>query len=423
MQRSLSIIIVLCWYSANATFNVHFKRCFSMFHDVLALTTLQLGFTSLLLGTLLFSTGKLLPVCQWIWRHDRLLLASAMLFLAGTLATNVSLSLLSVGSTQLVKVLEPLFACLLLFLWRGETPKASAALSLCVIILGFLTCISASSAQLELRSICACLVANLCLQGRNILNKQIMSENAISSTAMMLSNSTIACMIQSVLQICATALGLVASPLHRSLLTPSNVSADAQNVETLVPLLLWPPVTFCTYQTLSMVVLSLMHPVTHAVLNTCKRGVVVLYGVVVLHELITMSWLSGMGVALVGVLGFSLSRRVLTSEQEHKLQVVIAMCLGFAVALLFVHQLGDARPFSFASDVALPPPASVSPYHYKQRSSKSVIANSTARFPITNSLHTNRSSRIARQAFQTQQHSSKSVIANTARHVTTDSKD
>mmetsp|Transcript_17124 Transcript_17124/g.40888 ORF Transcript_17124/g.40888 Transcript_17124/m.40888 type:complete len:248 (+) Transcript_17124:315-1058(+) len=247
-----------------------------------------------------------------------------------------------------------------------------------------------------------------------------MSENAISSVTMLFSNSTIAFMVQLTLQICATAIGLVASPLHRTLLTPNHGSAAAQNVVTL---LLWPPVTFCTYQTLSMVVLSLMHPVTHAVLNTCKRGVVVLYGVVVLHELITMSWLSGMGVALVGVLGFSLSRRVLTSEQEHKLQVVIAMCLGFAVALLFVHQLGDARPFSFASDVALPPPASVSPYHYKQRSSKSVIANSTARFPITNSLHTNRSSRIARQAFQTQQHSSKSVIANTARHVTTDSKD
>ena len=88
---------VPCWYATNAAFSISLKRSFSTFPDVLALTTLQLGLIALL-GVCALACGALpwrQPASVW-----RLLLPSGALFLGGTLATNISLTLLPVGVSE-----------------------------------------------------------------------------------------------------------------------------------------------------------------------------------------------------------------------------------------------------------------------------------------------------------------------------------
>jgi hypothetical protein len=92
---------VCAWYVANLVFNVGMKRSHALLPDVMLLTTLQLLAGALALAVAV-GVGAVQLEPGW-WSLRRPLALSTALILGGTLATNVSLTLLSVSFTHVVR--------------------------------------------------------------------------------------------------------------------------------------------------------------------------------------------------------------------------------------------------------------------------------------------------------------------------------
>jgi len=91
---------VCAWYLANLVFNVGMKRSHALLPDVMLLTTLQIAAGAAAFAAAL-AVGAVSLEPGW-WSLRRPLAASTALILSGTLATNVSLTLLSVSFTHVV---------------------------------------------------------------------------------------------------------------------------------------------------------------------------------------------------------------------------------------------------------------------------------------------------------------------------------
>ena len=126
--------LVLVWYVASLTFNVGMKRSHALVPDVLVLTTFQFGLGALAYGVALLTGAATLPHARWATP----LLSSAALLLGGTLFTNVSLTLLSVSFTHVIKTCEPFFTVMIVYLWDGQLPHPTAVLALVVTVVGVL---------------------------------------------------------------------------------------------------------------------------------------------------------------------------------------------------------------------------------------------------------------------------------------------
>ena len=164
VRKDLGLLIFAClgWFGAGVFFSVAFKYSLTICDDVILLTTLHFGFSAAAFVVLLPCQGGLAPLCNVMltpkepneaagsegndlgtvrWRFPnikRSLLISSMLFLGGTLMTNVSLSLMPVGIAHILKASEPLFTIMILCV-RNHPPGMTTVFACITIVVGVIS--------------------------------------------------------------------------------------------------------------------------------------------------------------------------------------------------------------------------------------------------------------------------------------------
>ena len=176
--------LVMVWYVANLGFNVGMKRSHALMPDVLVLTAFQFGAGAIAYGGAWLTGHAKLPHARWAVPLG----CSAVLLLGGTLFTNASLILLSVSFTHVIKTCEPFFTVAIVYFWDGKLPDATAALALLVTVVGVLVASTDQRARGGKSNgfvvgMGVAMMANLCLQLRNVLNKKLMAPSSASASA------------------------------------------------------------------------------------------------------------------------------------------------------------------------------------------------------------------------------------------------
>lgn len=367
-----TMLLLAVWYGANLLFNVGMKRSHALLPDVMLLTSLQFITGALALG-IAVACGAAQPSTWWPWRRQ--LAYSTMLLLGGTLCSNLSLVLLSVSFTHVIKTCEPFFAVVIVFAWDGGLPSRTATFAIVTTVAGVLVASMTQRASAGKDSdigvgVGVALLANLLLQMRNVLNKRLLSSSQKVSVRGADSNKSddesgslikvepldvfentssedpespqplapldllLVCMTAAVpLQLslqatcCSVALALRTTPTESRYAHYGNAH----------PLwLLAPPVCFVGYQIGSIFVLSRVDPVMHAVLNSVKRIVVIGLGAMWMRETISVGFASGACLAIVGAATYSLAK-VLRLGRSHSL---LQLALVVATATLVVVKAG-----------------------------------------------------------------------------------
>jgi drug/metabolite transporter (DMT)-like permease len=178
--------VVGCWYGGHLLFSIGMKHSVACVADVARLTTAQVG-----LGAAVLSAGyglRLIPaVPRWLWWQGT---PQGLLFLAGSLCTNASLTLLAVSFAYLLKAIEPFFTMALVWLVDGKPPGVLQFFSLVLASTGLMLTGCAQHAMHtasrradapdadptagEYAGVVLALLSNLLLQLRNVLNKQLL---------------------------------------------------------------------------------------------------------------------------------------------------------------------------------------------------------------------------------------------------------
>jgi drug/metabolite transporter (DMT)-like permease len=337
---------IFSWYFANVLFNVGMKRAHAIVPDIMLLTTAQFLAAALALAATA-AMGAVQPSQWWAWRVP--LAYSSALVLCGTLCTNVSLIMVSVSFTHIIKTLEPLFTMAILWARYGERPGLAGVLCIAVTVVGVLAASisqrmsEGKGANLEVGAAVA-MLANLTLQLRNILNQEMIEGKAHKNRSWCTNDcSELSGRPQSqtpegdqllehagdhprstllpvkplppmeVLLVSLSAALPMQLALHAAVRVYTAVTAgsrvDATDslhlryihyANTNPAWLIVPPLAFVIYQASSILVLDNVDPTMHAVLNTLKRVVVIGLGAIWAGEIVSISYVLGCTMAIIG---------------------------------------------------------------------------------------------------------------------------
>ena len=125
---------VASWYVTNLLFNVGMKYSHALLPDVMMLTSMQFAAGALCLSAAVVS-GAVYPAPSWLSPE---LLVLSVLLLAGTLCTNISLVVLSVSFTHVIKTCEPLFTTVIVYAFDRVLPGPTAVGAIATTIVGVL---------------------------------------------------------------------------------------------------------------------------------------------------------------------------------------------------------------------------------------------------------------------------------------------
>ena len=295
---------VVLWYAGNIGFNLGMKRSHALVADVVMLTTLQFGAgAALALAVSILSSRTQTPMTGWL----RPIVWSSALFLAGTLCTNISLIMISVSFTHVIKTCEPFFTVVIVCMWDRKWPSVTVVLSVLITAGGVGM---ASTAQRRSAGkanavnfqvgVLVAMLANAFLQSRNVLNKRLIQPSSSAATSKRPDDLMSPPMIappqpmELILATFVVALPMQAA-LHAAVFTAHALEPTSLTVSRYVnhgnahPLwLIATPVAFVCYQVASILVLSRVDPVMHAVLNAIKRMVVIGLSAAVTQESILL---------------------------------------------------------------------------------------------------------------------------------------
>ena len=334
---------VASWYVTNLLFNVGMKYSHAVLPDVMMLTTTQFAAGALCLSAAVVS-GAVNPAPSWLSPE---LLVLSVLLLAGTLCTNISLVVLSVSFTHVIKTCEPLFATVIVYAFDRVLPGPTAVGAIATTIVGVLIASieqrkSAGKPHNFRLGIAVAILANFFLQLRNVLNKRMMRPVAVESArrgaavnegeAAQLSDaikeqsspifekpppSPPKLQPSELLLLNMMGALLVQLLLHSLAFLTINPPAYASRYDKYAGASQWwllvPPTTFVLYQLGSILVLARVDPVTHALLNALKRIVVIGLGAVYTGERLTVGFTVGVAVAVAGASAYSLAKVLRTS--------------------------------------------------------------------------------------------------------------
>mmetsp|Transcript_32708 Transcript_32708/g.96654 ORF Transcript_32708/g.96654 Transcript_32708/m.96654 type:complete len:408 (-) Transcript_32708:341-1564(-) len=379
------------------------KRSHALLPDVMLLTSLQMMAGGLALPVAFAFGCDLDPARWWAWRRQ--LAVSSALLLCGTLCTNVSLVLLSVSFTHVIKTCEPFFAMVIVSVWDRSLPRATAVLATATTVSGVLLASlsqrrSAGKAADLGVGIALAMLANLSLQLRNVLNKRLMWLSPSAEASARGDAGRLLCekgdigpaeerrssvgdadpeeqeqrmgggddgagvpvgpmMPAELLLVSLTAALPMQLAIHAGccgvslmLRTAPSESRYAHYGDANPLWIIVPPLSFVAYQLASIGTLARVEPVLHAVLNAIKRIIVIGLGALWMREPVSVGFGCGATVAIGGAAAFAVSSRVFVSHAAH---ARLAFVLALVLALLFAAYTSGA--LDVMSGPSPPPPA------------------------------------------------------------------
>jgi drug/metabolite transporter (DMT)-like permease len=396
-ETCMLLVYVGCWYGTGVVFAVAFKLCCAYWNDIVFLTTLQFGVSAIFLSLGLPFAGGMAPLRAVMFEADLSelgcdetkagedpdarsrsigtqtvqhtsvgsilhikmnLIITAVLFLSGTLLTNISLDLLPIGVAHILKACEPLVTLVVLGL-RKEMPELTSLTAAFCIVVGVIYSTSAQEGEMNPRGIFCILASNVCFQLRNILNKDALREEALSKSEteqqrpkpspfhllaalfiialpFQLTLHAVKLFYQYRLSVKVTFQGHqlimdIEPAEEQATAVYLNASAEDSHLDAGFWPYAWlilPPCAFAAYQLCSIFVLSKVHPLAHALVNTTRRGVIIGLGAYLTGEHLTLSYAFGAAVTLSGLFAFSISKR-LTRQSSHRIvraSLILVIC-------------------------------------------------------------------------------------------------
>jgi len=293
----LSVFFFL-WYAFNVAYNIYNKKVLNSFPFPWTVACLQLGIG--LLYVLPVWSLNIRPAPTLNLAELKALSPVATFNSIGHVATVVALGGGSVGFVHIVKAAEPLFSTAFSAVILNVFQPFVVNLSLIPVVLG--VCV-ASVSELSFTwptFINACLSSTF-FSLRSIYSKLVMTKE------MQQKNLDAANLYAVVTVLSFLAVLPFAIAMEGPLLADGYSKAVAEmGVSTFYKQNILCGLTFYLYNEVAYLVLGEVSAVTHAVANTVKRIAILVAGVVVLGNVLTVNGVIGSGIAIGGVLLYSL---------------------------------------------------------------------------------------------------------------------
>eukprot|EP00301_Raphidiophrys_heterophryoidea_P017486 c27525_g1_i1.p1 GENE.c27525_g1_i1~~c27525_g1_i1.p1 ORF type:complete len:301 (+),score=42.45 c27525_g1_i1:41-943(+) len=273
---------VTLWFAFSVVCTTTSKQATTILSSSLAVTLAQMLVSSGLSYVFARASSKIPSLS---FTHDDALIA--VVFTLGFLSLNLSLELMPVSMAMTFRALEPLYSATLVYFLKHDNNifQISSLASLSVVVIGA-SLSSFQDVNYSTGGLLAVLFSNLMFALRGFLSKK----NHVDPLIEFFRVST----ISSILLVCL--FGLSNTPIP-TVTSTNNVFIVFVNAAS-----------FFAYSQLSWNVLASVDAVTHSVLNTLRRPVVILCSVLIFQESATPSGIAGSVLACLGTLAYTLSQ-------------------------------------------------------------------------------------------------------------------
>jgi len=298
-------IFVCLWYLFNIQYNIQNKKLLAVFSATWAVSWFQLA-AGIPIAALMWQLG--LVQKPKVTKGDLFKLAPVgAAFAAGQVATVASLGAVAVSFTHVVKALEPAVNAIASALVLGQVFHPLVYCSLLPVFAG-VALASASELSFTMFGFLTAMASNFFFVTRNVLATKLggvgdMGEDKTTRKTNQLAVLTVVASL--ILLPVALVLpgGLLSAPAAWTSAVKAGVKPSA-----LAYMMVASGFHFFMYQLSSFWVLSLVQPITHSVLNTLKRIVIIVVSIFVFRNPVTFQSALGTAVAVGGVLLYSLTK-------------------------------------------------------------------------------------------------------------------
>ncbi|KAI9099820.1 triose-phosphate transporter family-domain-containing protein [Phlyctochytrium arcticum] len=328
MRSSLAIKIVL-WYACTIGATIAAKKFLSLSSDPYTLSLLSFAFGAV---ASLFQKKSSAPL-----PGQSTIYKLAVLHLATTLLTNISLGKASVAFTYMIKATEPVFAAVLSRIFLGESGHPLTYLALIPIIVGVAFTAGGERASSQV-SLLSALASNLAASSRNVFFKSSIKETPEQCVETYFAVCRHAMIIFSPVY----AVGVVAAYWGNS---ASYITQDSDFLSAMFFLACGSALHFA-YSLLSFVVLEELSPISHAITNVMKRVVIILASLIYFDTPLRESQVFGLVLANAGVASYTYTkstfrrtsapktRNLANLEWKKKICINIVTVLGILTMIL-----------------------------------------------------------------------------------------
>jgi solute carrier family 35 protein E1 len=288
-------LYIAVWYGLSIYYNTKTKRLLNYFPAPYTLSAAHFLFGIVYCAALWLTKLREVPYISKATLKQ--ILPVGLLNTAAHVGAVVSIAASSVSFTQVIKASEPFFSAVFAALLLNQFFHWSVYASL-VPIVGGVAMVSMNELQFRWEAFNGATLSNIATVLRNILSKAIMQQRTVSAAN-----------LYALMTICGfiftLPVALVKEPTRALQLFKS---ADAWK--------LWQDIilssaSYYLYNEVAFMALDHLHPVTHAVVNTIKRVIVIAVSIVVFKTPITSQGIAGSGVALIGVFLYSVLKQLM----------------------------------------------------------------------------------------------------------------
>jgi len=305
-------IFVALWYFFNVQYNIQNKMLLTAFKAPWAVSWFQLA-SGIPIAGLMWMTGFVKK--PKVTTDDLLKLAPVgAAFAAGQVATVASLGAVAVSFTHVVKALEPAVNAIASALILGQVFHPMVYASLAPVFLG-VALASSSELSFTMFGFMTAMASNFAFVTRNVLATKFGNVGDMGEDKTERKTNQLA-----VLTFVATAVlfplalllpgGLLSAPAAWQAAIAKGVPAGK-----LAYMMVASGFHFFMYQLSSFWVLSQVPPITHSVLNTLKRVVIIIVSIVVFRTPVTTQSTLGTATAIGGVLLYSLTKQYYSKKK------------------------------------------------------------------------------------------------------------
>eukprot|EP00930_Biecheleria_cincta_P005458 TRINITY_DN10638_c0_g1_i1.p1 TRINITY_DN10638_c0_g1~~TRINITY_DN10638_c0_g1_i1.p1 ORF type:complete len:458 (+),score=96.32 TRINITY_DN10638_c0_g1_i1:79-1374(+) len=293
------------WYFFNVQYNITNKRLLNTIAAPWAISWIQLA-AGIPIALLMWSTGFVQK--PKVTKDDILKLAPVgAAFAGGQVATVASLGAVAVSFTHVVKALEPAVNAIASALILGQVFHPMVYASLAPVFLG-VALASSSELSFTMFGFLTAMASNFFFVTRNVLATKFGSTGDMGEDKTTRKTNQLAVLTF----VAAVVLFPIALVLPGGLLSFSGACKAAISNGTPASAIAYMTAAsgfhFFMYQLSSFWVLSCVPPITHSVLNTLKRVVIIIVSIIVFRTPVTAQSAAGTATAIGGVLLYSLTK-------------------------------------------------------------------------------------------------------------------
>ena len=308
---SLVLVYFAAWYAVNVVYNDTNKSVLKVLHLPYTVAALQLGCGVLYLAPLWLAQWKHMPkVDRRSWRQ---LLPVSGVHALGQCVTVASLGAGSIAFVNVVKSLEPLFNVLFGAVLVGD--NLPWQVNLCLLpVVGGVALASAGEVDFTWECFLYAMGSNVAFSLRGVLSKANMGHTL--GQHMDAGNTFAVLTIVAFLLTLPWALYLEGPRLGAE--WRLALEQGPYSPASLTARLLASGLSFYLYNEISFYTLAKVHPITHAVGNTVKRVILILFSVLRFGTTMTKQSVAGSSIAIAGVLAYSMAKQHYARSKERK---------------------------------------------------------------------------------------------------------